>query len=44
MMRLCLATAVGYAVNLGLPMDQKGALCCSTFLIAPGVEDGRFSP
>ncbi|KAG9253007.1 major facilitator superfamily domain-containing protein [Emericellopsis atlantica] len=37
MMPACLVTAVGYAVNLGVPMDQRGALYFSTFLIAPGV-------
>ncbi|KAJ3538647.1 hypothetical protein NM208_g5816 [Fusarium decemcellulare] len=37
MMPACLVTAVGYAVNLGVPADQKGVLYFSTFLIAPGV-------
>ena len=37
MMPACLVTAVGYAVNLGVPTDQRGALYFSTFLITPGV-------
>ena len=37
MMPACLVTAIGYAVNIGLPMTSKGALYFSTFLIAPGV-------
>lgn len=37
MMPACLVTAIGYAVNLGVPMNQRGALYFSTFLIAPGV-------
>lgn len=37
MMPACFVTAVGYAVNLGLPMTSRGALYFSTFLIAPGV-------
>ena len=37
MMPACLVTAVGYAVNLGVPAGQRGVLYFSTFLIAPGV-------
>lgn len=37
MMPAALVTAVGYAVNIGVPMDQRGVLYFSTFLIAPGV-------
>ncbi|KAK3179950.1 hypothetical protein K4F52_008693 [Lecanicillium sp. MT-2017a] len=37
MMPACLVTAIGYAVNLGIPMNEKGILYFSTFLIAPGV-------
>lgn len=37
MMPACLVTAVGYAVNLGVPTSERGALYFSTFLIAPGV-------
>jgi MFS family permease len=37
MMPACLVTAIGYAVNLGVSADQRGALYFSTFLIAPGV-------
>lgn len=32
-----LLTAVGYAVNLGVPSHSRGALYFSTFLIAPGI-------
>lgn len=32
-----LLTAIGYAVNLGVPASQRGALYFSTFLIAPGI-------
>lgn len=37
MMPACLVTAIGYAVNLGVTVGQRGALYFSTFLIAPGV-------
>lgn len=37
MMPACILTAVGYGVNIGLPITSKGALYFSTFLIAPGV-------
>lgn len=37
MMPACLVTAIGYAVNLGIAMNEKGVLYFSTFLIAPGV-------
>jgi MFS family permease len=37
MMPACVVTAVGYAVNLGVPVTSRGALYFSTFLIAPGV-------
>ena len=37
MIPAALLTAVGYAVNLAMPMTQKGVLYFSTFLIAPGV-------
>lgn len=30
-------TAIGYAVNIGVPMSQRGVLYFSTFLIAPGI-------
>ncbi|KAI0391634.1 major facilitator superfamily domain-containing protein [Xylariaceae sp. FL0594] len=33
----CLLTAVGYAVQIGVPAGQRGALYFSTFLIAPGI-------
>jgi MFS family permease len=33
----CLLTAVGYAVNLGTPVTNRGVLYFSTFLIAPGI-------
>lgn len=32
-----LVTAIGYALNVGLPMTSRGALYFSTFLIAPGI-------
>ncbi|VUC35335.1 unnamed protein product [Clonostachys rosea] len=37
MIPACFVTAIGYAVNLGVPTSQRGALYFSTFLIAPGV-------
>ncbi|GJN82022.1 hypothetical protein PLIIFM63780_005559 [Purpureocillium lilacinum] len=37
MMPVCLVTATGYALNIGLPVSQRGALYFSTFLIAPGI-------
>ncbi|KAJ6446873.1 nicotinic acid plasma membrane transporter [Purpureocillium lavendulum] len=37
MMPVCLLTAIGYAVNIGLPLSQRGPLYFSTFLIAPGI-------
>lgn len=32
-----IVTAIGYAVQLGVPADQRGVLYFSTFLIGPGV-------
>ncbi|KAM0712547.1 hypothetical protein Q7P37_011644 [Cladosporium fusiforme] len=37
MMPAALLTAVGYAVNIGVPTNLRGVLYFSTFLIAPGV-------
>lgn len=37
MVPACLLMAVGYALNIGLPLSQNGALYFSTFLIAMGV-------
>jgi hypothetical protein len=37
MLPAALVTAVGYAINVGVPMGQRGALYFSTFLIAPGI-------
>lgn len=37
MIPACFVTAIGYAVNLGVPTSQRGVLYFSTFLIAPGV-------
>jgi sugar phosphate permease len=37
MLPAALVTAVGYAINVGVPMSQRGALYFSTFLIAPGI-------
>jgi MFS family permease len=32
-----LVTAIGYAIQIGVPIDIRGALYFSTFLIAPGI-------
>jgi nitrate/nitrite transporter NarK len=37
MIPACFVTAIGYAVNLGVPMANRAVLYFSTFLIAPGV-------
>ncbi|OWT43056.1 major facilitator superfamily domain-containing protein [Pochonia chlamydosporia 170] len=37
MMPACFVTAIGYAVNLGIPVTNRAVLYFSTFLIAPGV-------
>ncbi|KAI2619308.1 MFS general substrate transporter [Hypoxylon sp. NC1633] len=37
MMPAALVTAVGYAINVGVPMGQTGVLYFSTFLIGPGI-------
>ncbi|UNI23020.1 hypothetical protein JDV02_008861 [Purpureocillium takamizusanense] len=37
MMPVCVVTAVGYAINIGLPVSSRGALYFSTFLIGPGI-------
>jgi MFS family permease len=37
MLPAVLLTAIGYAVNLGVPNSQRGALYFSIFLIAPGI-------
>lgn len=36
MMPFCLVAAVGYAINIGLPITSKDVLYFSLFLIAPG--------
>lgn len=37
MVPACFVTAIGYAVNLGVPITNRAVLYFSTFLIAPGV-------
>ena len=37
MIPACLVSAIGYALNVGLPMRQTGALYFSLFVIAPGI-------
>ncbi|CEJ80153.1 hypothetical protein VHEMI00356 [[Torrubiella] hemipterigena] len=37
MIPACVVTAIGFAVNLGVPESKSGILYFSTFLIAPGV-------
>lgn len=37
MLPACLVTAIGYAVQIGVPVQIRGALYFSTFLIAPGI-------
>jgi MFS family permease len=37
MVPAAMVTAVGYAINVGVPMSMRGVLYFSVFLIAPGI-------